>query len=179
MATYETQRLTLLTPNEIDASELNAYLVRNKSFLQPWEPVRTEAYYQMENAENILRNQHVSDEKYRSLTLYIRNKDSLDIIGKVALTNIVYGPFQSCFLGYSLDEKEINKGKMTEAVQRITEIAFLELGLHRIEANIMPRNIRSIRVVQKLMFQKEGRSKHYLKIMGIWEDHDHYTLLNE
>ena len=53
-----------------------------------------------------------------------------------------------------------------------------ELKLHRIEANIMPRNARSIRVVEKLGFINEGRSRKYLKIAGVWEDHLHFVLVN-
>jgi [ribosomal protein S5]-alanine N-acetyltransferase len=56
---------------------------------------------------------------------------------------------------------------------------FQELGLHRIEANIMPKNKRSLRVVEKLGFYNEGLAYKYLKINGKWEDHIHMVLLND
>lgn len=68
---------------------------------------------------------------------------------------------------------------MTEAVEAVVNHAFHELRLHRIEANIMPRNQASLRVVQKLGFQNEGISRKYLQINGKWEDHIHMVLLNE
>ncbi len=68
---------------------------------------------------------------------------------------------------------------MSEAVARVADIAFNDLRLHRIEANIMPRNKRSIQVVEKNGFIYEGVSKRYLRINGNWEDHAHYVLLNE
>ncbi|MFR2405064.1 MAG: GNAT family N-acetyltransferase, partial [Eubacterium callanderi] len=59
------------------------------------------------------------------------------------------------------------------------ETAFGPLGLHRIEANIIPRNRASLRVAEKLHFRNEGLSSKYLKINGVWEDHIHMVLLNE
>jgi ribosomal-protein-alanine N-acetyltransferase len=61
----------------------------------------------------------------------------------------------------------------------VVEYAFNELKLHRIEANIIPRNAGSIRAVEKAGFTCEGTSKKYLQINGVWEDHAHYVRLNE
>ncbi len=55
---------------------------------------------------------------------------------------------------------------------------FDEEGLHRIEANIMPKNSASMKVVKKLGFYDEGLAYQYLKINGTWEDHIHMVLLN-
>ena len=55
---------------------------------------------------------------------------------------------------------------------------FTEKRLHRIEANIIPRNIASIKAIEKAGFIYEGISKKYLNINGVWEDHLHYVLLN-
>ena len=55
---------------------------------------------------------------------------------------------------------------------------FEEIKIHRIEANIMPINIVSIKVIEKLGFENEGLAKKYLKVNGIWEDHFHYVKLN-
>jgi ribosomal-protein-alanine N-acetyltransferase len=63
-------------------------------------------------------------------------------------------------------------------VKALIDVAFGKLALHRIEANIMPRNTASMRVVAKLGFYDEGLAKSYLKINGKWEDHIHMVLLN-
>jgi ribosomal-protein-alanine N-acetyltransferase len=68
---------------------------------------------------------------------------------------------------------------MMEAVQSISNYAFGDLKLHRIEANIMPRNHASLKVVEKLGFFNEGTKRKYLKFNGTWEDHIHMVLLNE
>jgi ribosomal-protein-alanine N-acetyltransferase len=101
------------------------------------------------------------------------------VIGSVAISNIVRGVFLSCHLGYRLDEAEQGKGYMTEAIREMVAYAFQKLGLHRIEANIMPRNTASLKVTEKLGFYHEGLAKQYLRINGKWEDHIHMVLLNE
>ena len=80
---------------------------------------------------------------------------------------------------YQRNKDEINQGYMTEAIKTAVDYAFKELNLHRIEANIMPKNKASLKVVEKLGFINEGISKKYLKINGSWEDHIHMVLLNE
>lgn len=56
---------------------------------------------------------------------------------------------------------------------------FHEFKLHRIEANIMPKNKRSLRAAPKSGFYNEGLAYNYLKINGKWEDHIHMVLLND
>jgi ribosomal-protein-alanine N-acetyltransferase len=179
MKVYETQRLILrwITPDE--AGLLLDYLLRNRDFLQEWEPSRDESFFSIESMQGIIQRETAAAQNNTGLSLYIFNKGEYRIIGKAALSNIVYGPFQSSYLGYHLDKDEINQGKMTEALYQLIHIAFSELGLHRIEANIIPRNSASVRVMQKLGFTPEGLSKRYLKIHGVWQDHQHFVLLNE
>jgi len=57
--------------------------------------------------------------------------------------------------------------------------AFRPLKLHRVEANIQPENVASIRLVERLGFRREGFSPRYLKIGGRWRDHVRYALLAE
>ena len=70
-------------------------------------------------------------------------------MGSIGLNDVVWGAFCSAFLGYKLDAAYTGKGYMTEAVRLVVEYAFTQLGLHRIEANVMPRNTASLRVVEK------------------------------
>jgi len=100
------------------------------------------------------------------------------VIGVLSFSSIVKGPFLSCFVGYSIDNRFQNKGYMTQALKAGIDFMFKTVGLHRIEANIMPRNISSLRVVEKLGFQNEGLSPEYLQIDGKWEDHVHMVLIN-
>ena len=89
------------------------------------------------------------------------------------------GAFQSCFISYKLDHTLWGQGYGAEAIAALTEWGFRNLGLHRVEANIMPRNLPSRRAVARAGFEEEGLAKRYLKINGVWEDHIHMVRRNE
>lgn len=177
---YETNRLMLKTLDRSYADLVLDYYLRNKQFLDEWEPKKGEKFYTKEYQEEQLDNDLTSIKSGNSLSLWIfKKQDNSRIIGSIAFNNIVRGAFLSCFLGYKLDKDEINKGYMTEAAQKGIDIMFNEYGLHRIEGNIMPKNKRSLKVTQKLGFYNEGLAYKYLNINGKWEDHIHMVLLNE
>jgi ribosomal-protein-alanine N-acetyltransferase len=177
---YETERLVLKVLDGSHAGLVLDYYLRNKSFLEEWEPVQGEEFYTRQYHEEQLDKQLASIENKTSFRSWIfKKEDENRIIGTVGFNNIVRGAFLSCHLGYKLDKDEINRGYMTEAIQKGIDIIFNEFGLHRIEANIMPKNKRSLRVVEKLGFYNEGLAYKYLKINGKWEDHIHMVMLND
>lgn len=51
--------------------------------------------------------------------------------------------------------------------------------MHRIEAHVMPNNKASIRVLEKMEFINEGIAHKFLEVNGIWEDHVHFTLIDD
>ncbi|MFV0390101.1 MAG: GNAT family N-acetyltransferase [Pyrinomonadaceae bacterium] len=87
-----------------------------------------------------------------------------EISGVVNLSQIFLKKFCSAYLGYYLFKPFRNKGLMTGALHLTIEFAFNELELHRLEANIQPRNFRSLEVVRRCGFTKEGFSRKYLMI---------------
>lgn len=175
--TYETERLILRTSDISLTDMVVDYHARNQAFLKEWEPVRSGEFYTKAYQEEELAGDSCSKS---ALKLWISKKENPEtIIGCIGFTGIMRGAFQSCYLGYKLDETEINKGYMTEALEKGIEIIWKDFGLHRIEASIMPRNNRSIKVTEKLGFLNEGLSPRYLKINGVWEDHIHMVLLND
>lgn len=177
---YETQRLVLKVLDKTYAELVLNYYSRNKEFLEEWEPYKSEEFYTKEYHEKQLTNELLNIENGNSFRLWIFKKDDdKRIIGSVGFNNIVRGAFLSCHLGYKSDKDEINKGYVTEAINKGIDIIFNEFGLHRIEANILPKNKRSLRVVEKLGFYNEGLAYKYLKINGKWEDHIHMVLLND
>ncbi|WP_276352408.1 GNAT family N-acetyltransferase [Cohnella caldifontis] len=179
-AVIETPRLRLATIGISQAPEALDFVLRNREFLQPWEPLREPEYYTLEAQRRLIAFDSECMEQGSLLKLWISKRVSPGrFIGSVSLSNIVRGAFLSCHLGYRMDERETGKGYMTEAVKYAAEYAFRELGLHRIEANVMPRNEASRRVVRKLGFREEGLALRYLKINGKWEDHVHMVLLND
>ncbi|MBD8501210.1 GNAT family N-acetyltransferase [Paenibacillus arenosi] len=163
--------------DETYSKEVLDFVIRNKAFLQPWEIERDADYYSIAYHESLLREEYRKIQEGSLFKVWIYKEDT--IIGSIALSNIVRGAFQSCHVGYRIDEREQGKGIMTEALRAVIDVAFQQLQLHRIEANIMPRNKASMRVVEKLGFVHEGLARKYLKINGAWEDHIHMVLLNE
>ena len=180
MKIYETERLSLKILDTTYAESVLDYFTRNKAFLEEWENSKAFDFYTIEAQEKLLLKDFNENENGNLLRLWIfKKEDDRRIIGAVAFSNIVRGAFLSCHLGYKLDGEEINQGIITEAIQKGIEIIFNGFKLHRIEANIMPKNIRSLRVVEKLGFYNEGLAYEYLKINGNWEDHIHMVLLND
>lgn len=159
-----------------DAPLLAELLQRNREFLAPWEPIRPDDYFTapgqcraieeaLEHYERKLEVPHVILERRR-------------IIGRVTLTNIVRGPFQSCNLGYWVGAAHNGRGFATAAVRAIKQVAFLELGLHRIEAGTLLHNVASQRVLERNGFVRFGIAPDYLHIAGVWQDHALYQALN-
>ncbi len=169
--------IELVSPKFIKSEELYLYTIKNKEFLEEFEPKRNDEFYTIGFQEELLKREEIEFYNKVNYKFYIKHDDIL--IGSIALTNIVYGPFCSCFLGYKLDKDYVNRGYMQKAVLALTNFAFNSLDLHRIEANVMPRNKASIRVLEKIGYKSEGVAKKYLKINGEWEDHIHYVILNE
>jgi ribosomal-protein-alanine N-acetyltransferase len=106
-------------------------------------------------------------------------RDDGALVGSINLSEIVRGVFQSAFLGYWIGAEHKRVGYMTEGLQLALGRAFGPLGLHRLEANIQPRNAASIALVRRAGFRFEGLARRYLKIDGAWRDHEHWAILAE
>jgi len=173
-----TSRLVLRTLATDDVVQLLEFYRRNEGHFSQWDPVREEGFYTETAMREMIASEMEGYDSKRSVKLYLLPEHEERIIGFVGASNIVYGAFLSCFLGYKIDKDEQGKGYMLEALGDFIGFLFGEYRLHRIEANILPGNERSIRLVKKLGFMKEGSSPKYLRINGKWEDHDHYVLRN-
>jgi ribosomal-protein-alanine N-acetyltransferase len=94
--------------------------------------------------------------------------------GEVNINNVVRSAMQCGTIGYWIDEARAGKSYMSEAVLVVSKYAFEELGLHRMEICIIPRNHNSRRVMEKLGIREEGLAERFLEINGVWEDHVRY-----
>ncbi len=101
------------------------------------------------------------------------------ICGVMNLSEVVRGSFQSAYLGYYALAPHHGKGFMTAGLSLVLDRAFGELELHRLEANIQPKNLRSIELVRRAGFRCEGLSPRYLKIAGRWRDHERWAITTE
>jgi [ribosomal protein S5]-alanine N-acetyltransferase len=170
--TWDTSRLLLRLLGPDEAAEVRAYGLRSAEYQRPFDPIRPRDYWELPTVADRLVAQVLEAESDRALCLFISRKDAPKrVIGAVNLRSITRGAMLSATLGYGLDPEAVGNGYMTEAVRRIVHIAFGELSLHRVEANVMPRNLRSLGVVERAGFMREGLSPRYLNIAGRWEDH--------
>lgn len=178
----KTDRLHIHTLGPAFANQLAKYYFENRLHFAEGMPLITEEYFTKKFHKQSLSFQQTQMKKHEMFRFYLfLNEDGKmeNIVGDIGLSNIVYGGFLSCTIGYKLDHRFTQKGFMFEALQRIISLAFNQLNLHRIEANIMPRNERSLNLINKLGFQKEGYSPKFLSINGNWEDHIRFAKLNE
>ena len=100
-------------------------------------------------------------------------------VGVFNLSEIVRGAFWSAYLGYYALAPHAGRGYMAEGLALTLRVAFRSLGLHRIEANVQPRNTRSIALVRSAGFTREGFSRRYVRIAGRWRDHERWAMLVE
>ncbi|HKY15909.1 MAG TPA: GNAT family protein [Microthrixaceae bacterium] len=99
--------------------------------------------------------------------------------GEINLNSIHRGAFQSGYVGYWIDEALAGHSYMPEAVVLLLRFGFDQIGLHRLQISIIPRNTPSRRVVEKLGLRNEGVAERYLEINGVWEDHIRYAITVE
>lgn len=120
------------------------------------------------------RQQLPTEEVY----LICRNEDG-EMVGLANLSQIFLRDFRNAYLGYSAFAPHEGQGNMTEGLRLVLRRAFGPIGLHRVEANVQPDNPRSIALVERLGFRREGYSPKYLKIGSHWRDHVRYAVLAE
>jgi [ribosomal protein S5]-alanine N-acetyltransferase len=98
------------------------------------------------------------------------------IAGVFTLSQIVRRLFQSAYMGYQSLQPFAGQGYMTEGLQLALRHTFITMKLHRVEANIQPKNVASIALVKRAGFRLEGFSPRYLKVAGRWRDHQRWAM---
>jgi ribosomal-protein-alanine N-acetyltransferase len=154
-----------------DRDEFLALVHESRALHQPWvyPPERADQY------EDLLARARRDD--FLGL-LACRLQDGA-IVGVFTISQIVRRSFQSAFLGYYGHVRYANAGYMRAAMGLVLELAFTELRLHRLEANIQPGNRPSIALATGGGFRLEGYSPRYLLIGGQWRDHERYAITSE
>ena len=110
--------------------------------------------------------------------LVVRNEDDA-LAGVINFSEIVRGAFHSAYVGYYAFAPLAGDGYMTEGFALALDFAFRRLKLHRVEANVQPANRRSLALVERVGFEREGYSRRYVKIAGRWRDHVRLAMLAE
>jgi len=154
-----------------DRDEFIEAMARSREFHGTWiSPPATAADF-----DQLLRR--AEDDTFVSLVIRVREDGRL--AGMFNISEIVRRAFQSADVGYGGVAGLEGRGYMTEGMGLVLDHAFGELGLHRLEANIQPGNSASIALVRRCGFVREGFSENYLKINGVWRDHERWAIRAE
>jgi [ribosomal protein S5]-alanine N-acetyltransferase len=162
-------RVYLRAPAPSDKLEFVALMRASRMFHRPWATAPTDD-------ERFAA--YVSDSRRQDFEamLVCRREDDA-ILGFFNLSQIARGSLQSAYLGYAIGKPHAGHGYMREGIELVLRRAFVDLRLHRVEANIQPGNKASIALAQGAGFSREGFSPRYLKISGRWRDHERWALL--
>jgi ribosomal-protein-alanine N-acetyltransferase len=172
---------TAIRPTALDDVDEQLALRRaNREHTARWDPSRDDSFFSAAGQRLELELDQRAWAAGSAFAFAVLATDEGDrLIGRVALANVVRGPWQNATLGYWIDRRSGGRGHATRAVRLALRYAFENLGLHRVQPAIIPRNDASLRVAEKVGFRREGRALRYLKINGVWEDHEIFALTAE
>jgi [ribosomal protein S5]-alanine N-acetyltransferase len=175
---WSTSRMILRPLCEEDRAEFVRVVQTSRTLWEPWFP---SAF--LSQPPDQMFDQHLErcrtgiqkDTQYRLVGVLDDNR----IAGFFNLSEIVRGVFQNAYASWSVSADSVGQGLGTEGAQALLDLAFLPqpqgIGLHRVQANVIPTNRASLRIVEKVGFRYEGMAKGYLKIAGQWQDHAMYA----
>jgi ribosomal-protein-serine acetyltransferase len=149
--------LTLLEEN--DAPELYALTDRNRERLRAWLPWADDVR-SPEDTLRFVRGTRGSDTD-RQFCLKVEGR----IAGCVGL-HAIHRTHLCAFLGYWIGGEFEGRGLMTRAVRALTEHAFRDLGLHRVEIRCATGNARSRAIPERLGFRQEGLLRRAERVAG-------------
>ena len=171
------QRLTMRAPTLADHAAWADLRARSRAFLEPWEPSWPEDDLEKAAFRRRLKRYAGEIRDGVAFPFFVFDSASGALLGGVTLAQVRRGVTQAGTLGYWMGEPHAGRGIMTEAVGLLARHAFGTLRLHRLEASCLPENRRSIRLLEKVGFSREGLARRYLCIAGVWRDHLLWGLL--
>ena len=159
-----------------DAKTLEALVLGNREWLRPWEATNPEAP-QSFDFRGMVRTLLRQFDNQTGIPFVIGLNE--ETVGQVNVANILYGAVSSAVIGYWVIPEIAGQGVTPRSVALVTDYLMQDLGLHRVEINIVPENTKSLRVVEKLGFRYEGLKQKYIHINGAWRDHYVFALTRE
>lgn len=151
----------------------------SRRFLTPWEPSWPDDSLSRAAFVRRLKRQAAEWKRDEAYGFLVFLKGSDELVGGIGLSNVRRGVAQTASLGYWIGAPFARQGLMSEAATALTDFAFDQLGLHRVEAACLPSNEASRRLLLGIGFAEEGYARAYLKIDGVWRDHLLFARLAE
>jgi len=179
-ATPSAGPVELRPPKLRDARVWSEIRLRNRSWLEPWEP-SSPMSWEERNAVSAWPALHsalkASGRKGTMLPFMITYGGR--IVGQINVSNVVHGALRSCTVGYWVDGVMAGRNITPTALALVIDHCFGAVGLHRVEVDIRPENRASLRVVEKLGLRREGFYERFLDIDGGWRDHVAFAVTAE
>ena len=164
--------VTLRPPRLRDARTWSEIRLRNEEWLERWEPT-SEHSWEDRNAVSSWPPLHsaLRTSARKGLMLPFMVCYGGRLVGQLNVSNVVHGALRSCTVGYWIDGALAGRGITPTALALAIDHCFRAVGLHRVEVDIRPENVASLRVVEKLGLRREGFYERFLDIDGGWRDH--------
>ncbi|HAJ38232.1 MAG TPA: GNAT family N-acetyltransferase [Chloroflexi bacterium] len=170
--TLTTLRLYVRPMTEADVPALYA-IFSDPEVMRYWSyPALTDLAQAQEMLQQIQASYHAGN----SVRLGIERRSDGLLLGTCALFSF-HEASRRAEIGYALGRSYWGAGYMHEALSALIDYAFTTLDLHRLEADIDPRNTGSARTLERLGFQKEGHLRERWIVNGEISDTVWYGLL--
>jgi RimJ/RimL family protein N-acetyltransferase len=172
LPTIDTSRLSLRWISAADVDDFFA-IYSNLEVMRYWS---TPPLPDRDAAGKLINEIHESFEGREILKWGIALRSDDTLIGSVTLFHLDF-THRRAEIGYALGRPYWGKGYMQETLKAVLGYAFKELNLHRIEADVDPRNIASVKTVERLGFQREGYLRERWQVNGEIQDALFYGLI--
>ncbi|HZD67109.1 MAG TPA: GNAT family protein [Acidimicrobiales bacterium] len=174
------RRVRLRPLTSADFAQWQEVRRRCRQWLEPWEPRQSGGADVVEDRRAFAARCGTRERERQlgtgySFGIFVGDR----LVGEANLSSVQRWPLQSAYVGYWVDQAVAGRGYVPEAVAVLFRFAFEEVDLHRLQVSIIPRNVRSRRVAEKLGLREEGVAERYLEINGQWEDHVRYAITAE
>ncbi|WP_328940707.1 GNAT family N-acetyltransferase [Streptomyces sp. NBC_00250] len=128
---------------------------------------------------NVFASYVARSDQVNAACMVVARKDRGDLVGMININGIVRGPYQRGVLGYAVFLSHAGQGYMSAGVALAVHYAFEVMGLNRLEADIQPDNKTSLELVRRLGFRREGLSPGFIRIAGVWRDHERWAITSD
>ena len=174
-------RVRVSTVRFEDIAPYRRALEQSRDRLARWNPV---------DPDDLERQLPRQSRDHRTFLVHARTPEGdHDIVGKINVSDVMRGRFESAAMGYDAYDPYAGRGLFAEGLRLVVNLAFTPetdggMGLHRFVAAVQPGNLRSAGLLRSLGFRREGFSPRMLWLPGAdgtqaWRDHVSYAVLRD
>jgi [ribosomal protein S5]-alanine N-acetyltransferase len=164
-----------------DVAPFRLAVERSRQRLSRWNPA---------DPEDLEKQLPVQSRDHRMFLIHaLEPEGEHDLVGKVNVTDVVRGRFESAVIGYDAYDPYAGRGLFAEGLRLVLGLVFAPevsggMGLHRVAVAVQPGNLTSAGLLRSLGFQREGFSPRMLWLPGAdgrlaWQDHVSYVVRRE